>query len=178
MQCASSEIAVDYLSFLFGVGRSKTKNILTSTRTAATRTTNLHALFSRWQLTSPRELESLAGIMASATLVSAEWSRGKYDSYVLSRTGHFRGFLHPPGWAFMAEQDRGVGIADDFQFLSCRNVGSGLGAMCASLPGPFEKLQVNAPFSCSLVLHRGVCSSGGCGFYCPLVAWCGSCGGC
>lgn len=51
----------------------------------------------------------------------------------------------------------GGDIADDFQFLSCCNVGSGLGAICASLPRSCEKLEVNAPFSCSLVLlHRGI----------------------
>ena len=56
----------------------------------------------------------------------------------------------------MADQNKVGNMAVDFQFLSCRNVGSGLGAICASLLEPFDKLNSNQSFQCSLVLHRGV----------------------
>ena len=94
--------------------------------------------------------------MASATLVRAEWAHGKYDSYVLSRSGQFTGFVHPPGWAFKAEEDSLKPIADDTQFLSCRNIGSGLGAICASLPLPFQKMPQDEVFACDLLLHRSI----------------------
>ena len=93
---------------------------------------------------------------ASATLVSVSWSHGKYDSYELSRDGVFTGTIHPSGYAFMVSPQHEKTIARDFQFISCRNIGSTLGAICASIPKPFLKMKPSSRFHCDLLYYRGI----------------------
>ena len=89
--------------------------------------------------------------MVSANLVPAEWVYGQYDSYVLSRNGHMIGIVHPAGFVFAAGE--GV-IANDFQFISCRNVGSSVSAVCAIIPHSIQKMETNVVFECTRVLYR------------------------
>ena len=95
--------------------------------------------------------------MASPILVEASWaSGGKYDSYRLSATGHFYGFVHRSGFAFMANPDPQAKIDEELKFMACRNIGTGFGAICASIPKSFGGLPLNEKFPCDLILHGGV----------------------
>ena len=63
------------------------------------------------------------------------------------------GIVHPAGFAFaVGEGD----ITNDFQFLSCRNVGSSIGAICVIIPHSIQRMDTNVVFQCTLALYRGI----------------------
>ena len=101
--------------------------------------------------------------MSAPILVNAPWaSGGKYDSYRLSSKGKFTGQIHPPCFAFMANPNPNAEVDKELTFMACRNIGSGFGSICASLPKSFTSLPPKKEFSCDLILHRGV-------YYCPTT---------
>ena len=69
--------------------------------------------------------------------------------------------MHSPGFAFMANSDQDAPIDEDLQFMSNHNLGTGFGAICASLPKPLSNLELG-DFPCQLILHQGV-------FCCPTT---------
>ena len=95
--------------------------------------------------------------MSSPVLAVAPWAKGRYDSYRLNSRGQFLGTMHPPGFAFMANSDQEAPMDEDLQFMSNHNLGTGFGAICASLPKSFSSLQFG-DFPCELILHRGIFS--------------------
>ena len=91
--------------------------------------------------------------MESANLVSTKWAHGQYDSRVFSRSGHMNGIVRPGGVACVAGEGD---ITNDFQFLSCRNVSSSIGAICVIIPHFIQKMDINVVFECTLALYRGI----------------------
>jgi hypothetical protein len=86
----------------------------------------------------------MAKLLVSSTMVApilteVAWFKGKYDSYVLYPNGLLIGTVHPPGFAWLANNNSNQStIPDDMKFISSRNqLCRGRWFVAALLPRPF-----------------------------------------
>ncbi len=69
----------------------------------------------------------MAKLLVSSTMVApiltkVAWSKGKYDSYVLYPNELLIGTVHPPGFAWLVNNNSNQStIPDDMKFISSRN---------------------------------------------------------
>ena len=88
-------------------------------------------------------------------LTEVAWSKGRYDSYVLSPDGSMIGTVHPPGLAWRVNNN--CIIPKEMTFLSSRNQRCrGRWFVAALLPCPFKRLHTGSSFLCQLILVMGV----------------------
>ena len=91
-------------------------------------------------------------------LTEVAWSKGRYDSYVLSPDGSMIGTVHPPGLAWRVNNNKNnLIIPDEMTFLSSRNQRCrGRWFVAALLPCPLKCQPTGSSFFCELILVMGV----------------------
>jgi hypothetical protein len=95
--------------------------------------------------------------MVAPILTEVAWSKGKYDSYVLYPNGSLIGTVHPPGFAWLVNNDSNQSaIPDDMKFISSRNqLCRGRWLVAALLSRPFWCLKTGLSYQCQLILVMG-----------------------
>ena len=90
-------------------------------------------------------------------LTEVGWSKGRYDSYVLYPNGSLIGTVHPPGFAWLVNNDSNQSTnTDEMIFISSRNQRCrGRWFVAAILPCRFQSLKIGASYQCQLVLVMG-----------------------
>ena len=85
-------------------------------------------------------------------LTEVAWSKGRFDSYVLYLDGSLIGTVHPPGFAWLANNNE-LTIPDELTFISSRNQRCrGRWFVAALLPRPFRRLSSGSSNPCHLIL--------------------------
>jgi hypothetical protein len=104
----------------------------------------------------------MAKLLVSSTMVApilteVAWSKGKYDSYFLYPNGLLIGSVHPPGFAWLVNNNSNQStIPDDMKFISSRNqLCHGRWFVAALLPRPFWCLKSGSSNQCQLILVMG-----------------------
>jgi hypothetical protein len=95
--------------------------------------------------------------MVAPILTEVAWSKGKYDSYVLYPNGFLIGTVHPPGFAWLVNNNNNQStIPDDMKFILSRNqLFRGRWFVAALLPHPFWCLKTGSSYQCQLILVMG-----------------------
>ncbi len=104
----------------------------------------------------------MAKLLVSSTMVAPiltemAWSKSKYYSYVLCPNGSLIGTVHPPGFAWLVNNNSNQStIPDDMKFILSRN------QLCCSrwfvaalLTRPFWCLKIGSSYQCQLILAMG-----------------------
>jgi hypothetical protein len=97
-------------------------------------------------------------IMATPILTQVDWSKGRYDSYVLHPDGLLIATIHPPGFAWQVyNNEHNASVPNHMMFLSSRShVCRGRWHIAALLPCPYRKLSTGKSYHCQLILVMGV----------------------
>jgi len=96
--------------------------------------------------------------MATPILTQVDWSKGRYDSYVLRPDGLLIATIHPPGFAWQVNNNKhDASVPNHMMFLSSRSqVCRGRWHIAALLPCPYRKLLSGKSYHCQLILVMGV----------------------